>query len=729
MKKRRSIVVMALTIFVVVSLTLSVVIGYVMYASIKSELLIMAKESGSGTAHLVSGQLEIAETGVNYYKNSLLDLSKTKIQAVVDTAYSAVARFYQYVEDGKLTEDEAKQYAKDYLAALRYDGGEGYIFVVDKNYVMVVHPNASLVGKKLQNLRDPNGIYVIKTLVDEAIKNGDVYLKYMWNKPGYPSEKYFPKLSYARYFEPWGWVIGTGVYIDNINKGAETYAQKIYTIAADTITHFKILNAYPFVLDSKGRIFIHPVYKNGIEFDATKRLLAKDKKTGENIGLKVWKLMQQNKKDFVTLEYWYTKPGHGNRLYKKIGFFHKVEGTSYIAALAFYEDDLNAIATKATLPTLGAFAIFVILMLIITWYILQFVIVKRLRVVEEISQALESGDLTINANVSGRDEIAFIVKGLDDAVSALRDMILSVREASLRIAQKSVDLEKTVDTASTVLTQAVGSFESVSAMVSDVAQYTLNVADNVEALNQSAEEVANAATNLSAFASQIGEMAGEGKDSLLGVIQMIEDTATKTDEAKQVVAQLTQKSEGIGAIVNTISDIAEQTNLLALNAAIEAARAGEAGRGFAVVADEIRKLAENTQQAVGEIAEILRGIKEDAERVNESTRQIAESVENVKVASLQSGEKFENIVDKIMEMNTQVESLAAISEEQSATTSEVKSAIDQMVETMKSVDSSVSSVATDIAGVQDAMMDIKNAVKEFADMAQGVIDKIQQFKV
>ncbi len=729
MKKRKSLVVMALSAFVVVSFVLAVVMGYVMYGSIKSQLTELSKGTGRGVARLVAGQVRIAETGVDYYRDSLLTLSETKIKAVIDTAYSAVARFYQYVEDGKLTEEEAQQYAKDYLGALRYDGGEGYIFVVDTNYVMVVHPNTSLIGKKLENLKDPNGVYVIKDLVDGAVKNGEVYLKYMWNKPGYSSEKYFPKLSYARYFKPWGWVIGTGIYIDNIDKETKQYGEKIYSLAAQIITNFKILNAYPFVLDSRGRIFIHPAYKNGVEFDTTKMMIAEDEKTGENLGIKIWKLFQEKNTDFVTLEYWYTKPGHGDKLYKKIGFFHKVEGSDFIAGQAFYVDELNALATKAVIPTLGAFAIFVILMLIMTWYILQFVIVRRLKVVEKISAALEAGDLTINANISGSDEIAFIVRGLDDAVSALRDMIVSVREAVLRIGQKSADLERTVESANGVLTQAVSSFDAVSAMVSDVTQYTLNVADNVEALNQSSEEVANAATNLSAFASQIGEMAGEGKDSLLSVIHMIEETAAQTEEAKQRVAQLTQKSEGIGAIVNTISDIAEQTNLLALNAAIEAARAGEAGRGFAVVADEIRKLAENTQQAVGEIAEILRGIKEDAERVNDSTRQIAESVENVKEASIQSGEKFESIVEKIMEMNTQVESLAAISEEQSATTSEVKSAIDQMVETMKNVDSSVSSVATDIAGVKDAMMDIKNAVREFADMAQNVITRIEKFKV
>ncbi len=729
MKNRKSLVAISITAFVVIAIVLSVVIGLVIKGAIEKQLMNLAKESAHGVVQLTSGQLYIANTSIDFYKTEALDMAKSKIKAVVDSAYAAVEKLYNDAEKGIITQEQAQKMAKEYLGSIRYDGGVGYVFVVDTNYVMVVHISPSLIGKKLETLKDPNGVLIIKDLVDGAVKNGEIYVKYMWAKPGQPKDKLFPKLSYGRYFKPWGWIIGTGVYIDTIDAKAMAFKYSVYNVAAKTITSFKLLEAYPFVMDKEGHVIIHPIYENGIQLDPDKQLVAIDKKDGKtNLGRKAWSLMEKAGKSFVSFDYYYTKPGD-KRVYKKIGFFYKVPETDLIAALSFYEDDLKKVALGAVYPTLGVFGIFTIFMILVVWYLLQFVILRRLKIVEDISEHLAQGNLVMNIDRAGNDEIGAIVEGLREAVDRLREMILSVRQSAVEIGKGASELEDITVQASDTLVKAVSSFEEVRRNISDATDSVVSVADSAMALQQSADEVANAATNLSAFASEIGQMAEEGKDSLMEVISMIENTVSMTEEAKNVVDELAAKSNGIGVIVKTISDIAEQTNLLALNAAIEAARAGEAGRGFAVVADEIRKLAENTQEAVGEIANILKGIQADTERVKESTEEIARSIEGVQQASIQSGDKFASIVEKIMDMNTQVESLAAISEEQSATTSEVRSAIEGVASTMRAVDKQVEVVASDIVNVQNIVMEIRDAVHKFGEIAEDMMKKVSQFKV
>jgi len=174
------------------------------------------------------------------------------------------------------------------------------------------------------------------------------------------------------------------------------------------------------------------------------------------------------------------------------------------------------------------------------------------------------------------------------------------------------------------------------------------------------------------------------------------------------------QAEGIGRIMNVISDIADQTNLLALNAAIEAARAGEAGRGFAVVADEVRKLAEKTMAATKEVGDAISGIQHETRNNIENVDKAVSSIEEATDLANQSGESLAEIVKMVDTAADQVRSIAAASEQQSAASEEINRSIEE--------------VSTISSETSQAMIQAAQAVSELAQQAvvlQGLIEGLQ----
>ena len=206
-----------------------------------------------------------------------------------------------------------------------------------------------------------------------------------------------------------------------------------------------------------------------------------------------------------------------------------------------------------------------------------------------------------------------------------------------------------------------------------------------------------------------------GREKVQDVVQSINQVASFTEKINESMEQLLQQATDIGQVMNIITDIADQTNLLALNAAIEAARAGEAGRGFAVVADEVRKLAEKTMQATKSVGTAINNIQEGAQANGAFIRQSAEQVGISRELAGKAGEALESIEHMVMDTADQVRAIAAASEEQSASSEEVNKNTE-----------AVSHIAKDVAQAMTAADEGMQELKRLAGQLQSIIRSLKE---
>jgi methyl-accepting chemotaxis protein len=270
---------------------------------------------------------------------------------------------------------------------------------------------------------------------------------------------------------------------------------------------------------------------------------------------------------------------------------------------------------------------------------------KRMR---DISSG--DGDLTLTLPVNGRDEIAFLGKNFNKFVEKIRTIISKTIEISEQLSVTSEKLQ--------------GLAQKTSEATSSQKDGSKQIATALCEMTASFQEVAENASNAEILTTQANDCVDSSKDSVTKNRSSIEGLSSSIVNASNVIQQLAEESVSVGSILNVIRGIAEQTNLLALNAAIEAARAGEQGRGFAVVADEVRTLAQRTQESTGEIQKLIEGLhtkSNEAVSVIENSKENAlESVEFANEVSVKL-ESVGNSVTQVFEMNVLI---AAAAEEQ-----------------------------------------------------------------
>ncbi|WP_320170122.1 methyl-accepting chemotaxis protein [Maridesulfovibrio sp.] len=225
---------------------------------------------------------------------------------------------------------------------------------------------------------------------------------------------------------------------------------------------------------------------------------------------------------------------------------------------------------------------------------------------------------------------------------------------------------------------------------------TEEVATAMEQMNSTILEVSRSSSDAAQMARETQNTAKSGSGLVENVIGMMTEVNMKAGNLKDEMGTLENQSNGITTIMQVISDIADQTNLLALNAAIEAARAGEAGRGFSVVADEIRKLAEKTMHATKEVSEYIQAIQTSSKKSTSATEDTLQSIQNATEMCSEAGEALQQILNISQQTAAQVEGIAAAAEEQSAASEEITGAIDAVNEIATHTSGSMSMVATSI---------------------------------
>lgn len=288
-------------------------------------------------------------------------------------------------------------------------------------------------------------------------------------------------------------------------------------------------------------------------------------------------------------------------------------------------------------------------------------IVLPLRYTLTVVDRVAAGDLSQNLKVDRKDELGQLQASIQKMTLGLRDLIGGISEGVTQIASAAEQLSAVT--------------EQTSAGVNNQKVETDQVATAMHEMTATVQEVARNAEEASEAAKAADLQAREGDRVVTEAIAQIERLAKEVSNSTLAMGALKTESDKIGSVLDVIKSVAEQTNLLALNAAIEAARAGEAGRGFAVVADEVRSLAQRTQKSTEEIAQLIVGLQSGTQQVStilDSSRELTTSSVEL---TRRAGSSLENITRTVSAIQAMNQQIAAAAEEQSATAEEINRSV------------------------------------------------------
>ncbi len=390
-------------------------------------------------------------------RSDLLEEKKMRTKSVVETAYEMVRYYYNSSQEGKRTEQEAQQRAKDLIKTLRYDGTE-YFWINDLQGMMLSHPFFEMEGKDQSGLTDVNGKKIIVAIIEKAKAQKSGYVDYVWKKPG--SEASAPKVAYVKLFEPWGWVIGSGVY----------------TYDVDTL-------------------------------------------------------------------FW----------------------------------------DKAIKLALVLFLIFCII--VIVSVLLARSITKPLAVVKDRLQRMAEGDLQVNEGAGtqtpeswGTNETGQLLRTLHVMRGSLDSLIGKVQLSGMQVTSSTTEIAASARELEATVAEQAASIKEVTATTREISNTSDTLVHTMGKVSDAVEETAVTAES--------------GRGKLNRMESSMRDFILATGYISSKLGVINDKANKISSIVTTINKISDQTNLLSLNAAIEAEKAGEYGKGFSVVAREITHLSD-----------------------------------------------------------------------------------------------------------------------------------------
>lgn len=499
-------------------------------------------------------------------RQELIETKKKELQAYMMMGVTAIKPLYDTDVNGS-----NKEAAKEILKAMRFES-DGYFFAYDSQGVNTLHAiKPSLEGKNLYDLKDENGVAVIAGLID-ASQKGDGFLYFSWHKPTIDAQA--PKLGYAEYLSKWDWVLGTGVYIDDIDQ----------------------------------QVAMHRELKN-----------------------------QELK-----------------------------------------EHTLSAVLIS-------------VVGLIITSVLTSIVVSKGIQPLQHVAASLKDvaaggGDLTARLKVESQDEVGEVAAAFNEFMDKLHPLMQDIHRSATTVQTVSQSLNTQTSQASGQMQDHCLETDKVVTAVTQMSMTAKEVASNTNATAQAIED-AN---------SQVTEAQREVEQAIEGITELVREI----DSTSDAISELSLQTEKITKVLDVIGEIAEQTNLLALNAAIEAARAGEQGRGFAVVADEVRSLASRTQNSTHEIGDMLKQLQNGVSRAV-STMSVSQKrgVKTAEESALiqQSLSGVHHSIGTIRDMGIQTASAA---EEQSAVAEDINQnlvAIQQIVNNINETLQHAESISTQLS--------------------------------
>ncbi len=333
------------------------------------------------------------------------------------------------------------------------------------------------------------------------------------------------------------------------------------------------------------------------------------------------------------------------------------------------------------------------------WLGAYFAIVEQISLFSTEARRMAAGDLTARVPETTRDEMSQLVRSFNDMADAFSALIRKTREGADRVTQASQEMARSASEISVASQQEA---DAASSMAASVEQMTVGITH----ISSSADDAGNVAT-------EAGRLSNEGAAVVTRVVSEVRGVADAVAHAAEVVEELGRHSDEISKIVGVIKEVADQTNLLALNAAIEAARAGEQGRGFAVVADEVRKLAERTAKSTQEITTMIDAIQRGTRSAVESMKTGVERVEQGVGLTEEAGVSMQAIHRGAGQVTQAVTDISMALREQSSAATELAQRVEQIAQMAEETSASVADNAGTARHLEALAEELQAEIRHF----------------
>jgi methyl-accepting chemotaxis protein len=636
-------------------------------------------------------------------KENLIEEKEISIENVANVGFGIILSNHAAINDSTFTEEDAKRKSLEQIKSLRYSQNE-YFWVNDKQYNMVMHPiKPELDGTNMTNHKDPEGKFIFKEFVDiaQSTDEGGI-VEYMWPKPC--KEEPVAKIAYVKYFKDWGWILGSGIYVDDIE---EVYSEISFDIYLALFVLVSILLVITYFFAKK---MVKPIDRLK---DAANRLAVGDAE---------FTLQSHTKDEIGQLEESFALMLSNIKAQAEVA--NKIsEGNLDVEIKSRSEKD---ILSNSLSRVKGILADLVVDLKTLTTAALEGQLQTRAdadkykggfnEIVKGINQTLNAVILPIK---EGSDVLEVMATG-DLSVRMVGDykgdhqlIKNSINQLGDALVKLVVDIKESIHATASAANEISSSSEEIAAGTQEQSSQTGEVASAVEQMTKTIIETSKNASAASETAKLAGDRAVEGGNVVADTIIGMNKISNVVSKSAEKVFTLGQNSDKIGEIIQVINDIADQTNLLALNAAIEAARAGEQGRGFAVVADEVRKLAERTTKATKEIADMIKTIQKDTIDAVESMKQGTVEVEEGKKMTERAGVVLKEIVEGSKQVTDLVTQVAAASEEQSAASEQISKNVEAINHVTQESSFGVQQIAKAAEDLSNLTVNLQSLISRF----------------
>lgn len=407
----------------------------------------------------------------------------------------------------------------------------------------------------------------------------------------------------------------------------------------------------------------------------------------------------------------------------------QVIGIWYVGAPEDFVDTL----IQKTIQGVGLVTVGILLVLAVTVYVILKQLLQPLENLSRLMEVAGTGDLTVAVDriedKKWKDEVKMILSSFSSMIVNFKKLIHETQQMSEHLATTSRELSTAGDQVGTVAEQVGGAVQDVAAGAEEQSAQIEGITEMVDKLSQLQENLTERSVDISQIADQTRKKVEDGRTQVEQSVKQIRFVKNVTQGTEEGVRVLGEKSEEIGKIIELITNIASQTNLLALNAAIEAARAGEAGRGFSVVASEIRSLAEESTVAAEQITHLIHAVQTDVSKTIHKMSKNAEAVDESSETIMATGQIFQEIHTITEELHQYIGEIHEHIEEMTRFTNGVKTTIKEIQLASLQFSSNAEEVAASNQEQIAATEEIIASSRRLTVMAEKLIHLISKFKV